>query len=347
LDAALQPYLNAPDEDSAEGLLRGPIYERHVEPVARAVIGRRLGAGWASDGGGGDPLDEAFGELVAGVLARLRRLRAEWRLAAASPAAHPAPPCIHDLNGYVAVAAGRACDDVLRRRYPARARLKNRVRYLLSHTDGLASWPGPDGGSLLCGYAAWQGSAPRAVTEAALPADADRLTPAALCAAVFDAAGGPVPLDDLVGLLAVVWRVTETEERSGAVGVDGADAAAAAVADPGADVAAAAERRAHLARLWAEVRELPARQAAALLLNLRDDAGRGVVALLPLLGAATMDEIADVLAMERGAFAALWDSLPLEDAAIASLLGVTRQQVINLRKSARERLARRLLQSDR
>jgi hypothetical protein len=41
-------------------------------------------------------------------------------------------------------------------------------------------------------------------------------------------------------------------------------------------------------------------------------------------------------------FANLWNELPLEDASIASLLGVTRQQVINLRKSARERLTRRM-----
>jgi len=34
--------------------------------------------------------------------------------------------------------------------------------------------------------------------------------------------------------------------------------------------------------------------------------------------------------------------LPLEDAAIAERLGLTRQQVINLRKSARARLARRM-----
>jgi len=34
--------------------------------------------------------------------------------------------------------------------------------------------------------------------------------------------------------------------------------------------------------------------------------------------------------------------LPLEDSAIAQLFGITRQQVINLRKTARERLARRM-----
>ena len=41
-------------------------------------------------------------------------------------------------------------------------------------------------------------------------------------------------------------------------------------------------------------------------------------------------------------FAELWNDLPLEDSAIAQLLGITRQQVINLRKTARERLARRM-----
>jgi hypothetical protein len=41
-------------------------------------------------------------------------------------------------------------------------------------------------------------------------------------------------------------------------------------------------------------------------------------------------------------FAKLWNNLPLEDTTIAQNLGVTRQQVINLRKSARERLARRM-----
>jgi hypothetical protein len=38
----------------------------------------------------------------------------------------------------------------------------------------------------------------------------------------------------------------------------------------------------------------------------------------------------------------VWNDLPIEDARIAELLGVTRQQVINARKSGRERLARRL-----
>ena len=41
-------------------------------------------------------------------------------------------------------------------------------------------------------------------------------------------------------------------------------------------------------------------------------------------------------------FAEVWKDLPWSDLRIAERLGITRQQVINLRKCARERLARRM-----
>jgi len=112
--------------------------------------------------------------------------------------------------------------------------------------------------------------------------------------------------------------------------------------DPAPDAALAFERRTYLGRLWEEIRRLPPRQAAALLLNLRDGQGRNAAALLPLTGIATLREMAAAMALTAETLAGLWGRLPLDDAAIAGLLGATRQQVINLRKSARERLARRM-----
>jgi CRP-like cAMP-binding protein len=53
-------------------------------------------------------------------------------------------------------------------------------------------------------------------------------------------------------------------------------------------------------------------------------------------------QIAEVLGIPIEEFAKLWNRLPLDDLAIAERLGVTRQRVINLRKSARERLTRRV-----
>jgi DNA-directed RNA polymerase specialized sigma24 family protein len=116
----------------------------------------------------------------------------------------------------------------------------------------------------------------------------------------------------------------------------------AAAPDPGVDAGVLLVRRAGLRELWYEIRQLPPRQAAALILNLRDADGEGAIALLPLTGTASMREIAQTLEIPAGALAELWNRLPLDDATIARQLGVPRQQVINLRQAARKRLARRL-----
>src|SRR5262249_51617412 len=97
-----------------------------------------------------------------------------------------------------------------------------------------------------------------------------------------------------------------------------------------------------LQQLWDEVRQLPRQQRVALLLNLRDTEGRGCIALLPALGIATLRRLAEALEMSAEGLAEIWNETPLEDAKIAELLRLTRQQVINARKSARKRLARRL-----
>ena len=86
---------------------------------------------------------------------------------------------------------------------------------------------------------------------------------------------------------------------------------------------------------------LPLRQRRALLLNLRDETGAGAIELFPMTGVASIRRIADALELDYTGFAELWPSLPLDDRDIAARLGLDRQQVINLRKSARARLARR------
>jgi hypothetical protein len=102
------------------------------------------------------------------------------------------------------------------------------------------------------------------------------------------------------------------------------------------------EKRVFLQRLWDEALQLPRQQRVALLLNMRDAEGRGCISLFPALGIATLRQLAEALEMSAERLAEMWKETPLEDAKIAELLRLTRQQVINARKSARERLARRL-----
>jgi hypothetical protein len=129
--------------------------------------------------------------------------------------------------------------------------------------------------------------------------------------------------------------------RSQADWLPAAEADELSAPDPG-NIVSDLGRRDQLRALWGEIRRLPPRQCAALLLNLRDENGRDAVALFPLTGTATMRQIAAVLDIPAERFAELWSFLPLEDARIAELLGATRQQVINLRKAARARLTRRM-----
>jgi len=102
------------------------------------------------------------------------------------------------------------------------------------------------------------------------------------------------------------------------------------------------EQRADLQQLWREIQLLRPPQRAALLLNLRGDDGRNMVGLFVLIGVAAIDEIAEALAMPVEDLPSLWNDLPLDDLSIAARLGLTRQQVINLRRSARDRLLRRM-----
>ena len=113
-----------------------------------------------------------------------------------------------------------------------------------------------------------------------------------------------------------------------------------AAAEP--DPAWRVEKKFFLERLWEELQLLPLNQRAALLLNLKDPSGFGCITLFPATGIATVRQLAAALEISPDDLAALWNDLPIEDARIAELTGLTRQQVINARKSGRERLARRL-----
>jgi hypothetical protein len=177
--------------------------------------------------------------------------------------------------------------------------------------------------------------APASAAEAALEGrDARALALPAFVGSVLQWAGGPVDLDDLVRVAAAAW------DTSAEAGTDAATAAAEASPAPRLD--AALDCRRYLARLWEEVRQLPTRQRTALLLNLRDPQGHDMLELFTVTGTASLRGLAEVLDMPADTLAALWSELPLDDARLAERMRLTRQQVANLRKCARERLARRL-----
>ena len=129
-----------------------------------------------------------------------------------------------------------------------------------------------------------------------------------LVLALLRRAAGPVELDELTGVVAHLLDlpVHDTGTRS--------DARIEQIPDPRESVLTELTGREYLQRLWNEVGLLPVRQRVALLLNLRDEQGRGVIALLPRTGTAGIRVIAEALDIPPRELAELWNTLPLDDA---------------------------------
>jgi hypothetical protein len=326
-DARLRAYREAEAEAEAERRLDDLLRET-VTPAIRATLRQR--------GLTGDAANALFGTIAAQVVERLRRERTGM------PSPDALPPILY-LEGYVAAVAHRAVDSDLRARCPERARLRRGLRYVLSHAPGLAGWE--QDGACVCGRAAWRDAGRRtvAITDEDLAGRVEEEasgragTLVTLAFALVDAAGGPIPFDTLAAAAAQVRGIADDV-------VSLSDMESQPLkAEP---MEAALLRRDYLERVWAEVRRLSPRQCAALLLNLRDAGGRGVLELLLAVGLADKEEIAAALAWTPEELETVWEGLPLDDNGIAARLGATRQQVINLRKVARGRLERRLRQGE-
>ncbi len=333
IDVLLEPLLSeAGDEQVNEFLSR--LISVHAEPVIKGVIRFKLRLSSQHESQRAEA-DDIYQEVLLQLLAQLQRFRK-------LPAAHP----ITDFRGMAAVIAHRTCARWLRRQFPERHALKNRLHYLLTRQRGFALWQDRDG-KLLAGFAVWEqekkapGSFPsperlpdhiRALKSGKAQDLADTI------AAIFNHVHGPIDFDELVSGLTTILGISDQPIESLAEDEDSALTAAAPEPDPAWRI----EKRMFLQRLWEELQQLPKNQRAALLLNLKDAGGSGCIALFPATGIASVRELANALEIAGERFAEVWNDLPLEDSKIAELLGLTRQQVINARKSGRERLARRL-----
>lgn len=339
IDPSLEPLLLLTDDELAGDLL-SRLITSHAEPVIKEIIRHKLhlnphhGA-WQADAG--DIRQEAIMQLVAA----LQRLRER-------PDDYP----IGDLRGLAAVIAHRACSQWMRRQSPERHAFKNRLYYLLTRQRGFALWRNK-ANKMVAGFAAWQGMEvaetdgrlQQLPNEEALTAQIRLLKAGrradwgATLAAVFDYLGGPIEFDKLVTALAALLGIADRPIES-VDQIRDIDSLNASGGKP--DAALQVEQRIFLQMLWEEVRRLPLNQRVALLLNLRDHQGEGCIALFPAIGIATFRQLAEALDMDAEKLAEIWNELPLDDARIADLLQLTRQQVINARLSARRRLERRL-----
>lgn len=332
IDVLLEPLLvEAGDEQSDALLLR--LINDHAEPVIKGVIRfkLRLNSYRATQRA---EADDIYQEVLLQLLAQLQKFRQ-------LPDGHP----IADLRGMAAIIAHRTCARWLRRQFPERHALKNRLHYLITRQRGFALWQNVDG-QLVAGFAAWQEEKVDPARSIDLQALSNLSGPsrggkalADTVAAIFNHVRRPIEFDELVSAVASLAGIGDQPIESLA---EDEDAVTSMPDSTEPDPAWRLEKRMFLQRLWEELQQLPRNQRAALLLNLKEGSGFACITLFPATGIATLRELAAAVEMDVESFAGLLNELPLEDAKIAELLGLTRQQVINARKSGRERLSRRL-----
>lgn len=339
IDPSLLPFLAANDAfEEAAALAR--LNAEEIEPVIRRGVGYklRLQSGRNLQR---PEFDEIYNDIQLRLLRRLHALKQD-----------PAHNQIVNLRGYVATVTRNTCDEYLRHRYPFRRSLKDKIRrHLLNYTE-FALWEDTES-NWLAGLSGWKsvdharkdklwttsGELNERLKRQWQTVDVHRLQLHDLLMSIFDVAQTPLDLDELTELVAGLWGIEDhpaepLSENTGAL----LDEQHSGDINPATII----ERRESLQLLWREISQLPRRQRVALLLNLRNPHGVNIISLLPATGIATFEQIAQILEIPVAEFEQLWADLPLDDLRIAAYVGATRQQIINLRKTARERLQKRM-----
>jgi hypothetical protein len=342
LDELLLPFLTSTEGDEQLWLTR--LITEHIDPTIRQVFKQKLQF-YRRDGESNfhDPgIEELYHDIQLHLLKRLRELKKD-------PSNNP----VSDLRGYTAATARNACDEYFRRKYPRRRNLKDKVRYHLTNSEELDIWEESHHlwlcgltiwkrckGAYAGGLGGWRDRARSEVLQAQLQEiNSNGLNLDELLTSIFQLTGEPIELDHLTSIIVELWGIEDRPAES----YEAAEPLLSErVAMTHAKLDDIVEQHERLQHLWAEICQLSRRQRIALLFNLRNPQGTNIITLLPATGLATFEQVAAALEIPPKQFEAIWANLPMDDLSIAEYLGATRQQVINLRKNAREKLARRM-----
>lgn len=333
IDPLLLPLLKLQDSADSDRLLADLIRE-HADPIIHRIIKNKLRVSLRQDLGTKDNQDalDLASNLSATVIAELRELQH-----------NSSKRTIGSFPDYVAIKTYSACADYFREKNPHRSRLKNQLRRHLKQHARFDLWNGNDN-RLYAGPYDWKpslGEESKTINdiidvsrtnEQNVPvSDVDQLL-----SEIFANAQQPVLFDRVVAIVAERLDVKDVPDESFE------DAGLRNMSDGAPRIDLTIENRLYLERLWIEVCQLPLLQRTALLLNLREAHGGSVICFIPYLGIASRADIAEMVGLPIEHFESLWPELPLDDSMLAERMDLSRQQVINLRKTARERLARRM-----
>ncbi len=332
-DPLLARFLSTRDSVQAESLL-ATLLQDEAAPVIARVLRAKTGRGGA--GGAQDRIADLTSAAREELITRLLGARSGEDSIE-----------IRNFRGYVAAVAYHVWAQHLRSENPGRAILLNRVRYLLENRTsqrGFAIWEDATG-ERLCGL--------QNVPAGSRPGESTpklQLLAVDVFAVARDAFGGgdwhgmdlaellhrlfrwleqPIELRHLIDALVELLEVSDEK-----VSIDAPSAVTigAEFVDPATSAIDALKWTEYLRWLWDAVGRLSLGQRTAFLLH------SDVTREFELRGVASLRQLAALLAFSPEQFAAIWPALPQDDATIAERLRLQRQQVINLRRVARDRL---------
>lgn len=332
LDALIERFGRESDDRKANALLDDIFRRFGVEAIRRSV---ERGAGRSRCF---DDAEDLIGEVSLSLVERLRRFRDKQ--------------CskVDCFRAYTESVTRNAIHSRSQRERPLRTKLIANLRYAVSSSPRLHSWKNEAGVTLI---GLMDGpSAQAAGTLIARLLEDPRSLPVLLrlddafssfdlrtiVTRLIEAIGGPAPFYSVVNVIAGARELADGRP------VAESQFDAGPFYDRMVDTAPDAERTAiaqqELRALWNSIQDLPMLQRAALILNLRDPLGRGVIALLLETKIATRSQIAQAVGMSLDELLTRWDDLPMDDRSIAHRYGVTPVQVVSLRRAARTRLLR-------
>jgi DNA-directed RNA polymerase specialized sigma24 family protein len=336
-DAVLMPFLESQDESEAEQALARLLSEE-VNPLVKQIVRYKLRAGPGNENH--NDVEDVCSETLVKLFTRLNEIRSGQ-----------AAEGIRNLRSYVAVTAYRACHEYLRRKYPKRHSLKNKLRYLLTHQPEFELWETAEG-EWMAGLSGWSRHRSGGLHVASTqlfhentptfthnPALTDAANLQEFLTSILRHTNRAIELDELVGIVAEACQIKDQPVSSE---TDDQRATLENIADERGQIDREVDRRIYLERLWGEISRLSTDHCAALLLNLKDAQGACAIELFLITGVATFKQLADAIGQTEQWLATIWNRLPVDDLTIAAYLGVGRQRVINLRKSARRQLAKRM-----
>ncbi len=338
MDRLLEPYLGARTESEKQQCL-DELLLLSAAPVIRHTLRNKLA--FSIDLRGTNPHNPDAQDLYQEAMARVIQALA---------GAGREKTGIDDFRKYVAGVAVNVCRDYLRARSPARRRLKDNIRLVLTRHPDFALWQSQD--NYLCGFSAWRGSgaAPSWSRKASALGEKieefraetyareqpSRLPLSKILSDLFEWNGEPLELDTVVQIVAALTNVIDQPNERFDEDTEGYLEAPA----PRGTLTAQSriEEKELLRQLWDTVKQLPSTQRDAYCFLFHDERGWDLFSLLVESEIVTYGQLAQALNRSPQEINRLRSQMPMDGPTAAAELNVTRPQVNKWRFLAIQRV---------